>query len=174
MSWIRLDDGFADRPELIEAGALALALAVWAISYSARHLTDGRIAFGALNGCPWVSKRSALVRACERLEVAGFWTRSATGFDIFDPFQYLQTAETVLRKRAEAAERQRRWRENKRSGRRVTHRVTTDRRNALPDPDPEGVRGSDAAQGVVASPCAECGTGAGLHAVDCSKAIGTA
>src|SRR4051812_9685997 len=112
MTWVRLDDGFADHPKVVSIGKTALAVHVWAICYSARHLTDGFIALGALSGCPWVSKRSALESALGRLEGAGLWERREGGFEINDYLDYNPTAAKVKEKRAASAERQQRWRDN--------------------------------------------------------------
>lgn len=43
MTWVKLDDQFADNPKLERAGPLAAWLSVAALCYSARHLTDGFI-----------------------------------------------------------------------------------------------------------------------------------
>lgn len=43
MTWVRLDDEFADNPKLERAGPLAAWLHVAGICYAARHLTDGVI-----------------------------------------------------------------------------------------------------------------------------------
>jgi hypothetical protein len=41
MGWVRLDDGIAHHPKLVEAGPLALALQVTALGYTNSHLTNG-------------------------------------------------------------------------------------------------------------------------------------
>lgn len=43
MTWVRLDDQFADNPKLERAGPMAGWLHVSALCYCARHLTDGLI-----------------------------------------------------------------------------------------------------------------------------------
>src|SRR6266702_3713986 len=41
MSWLRIDDHFADHPKLLRAGPIAGWLHLAGLCYSARHLTDG-------------------------------------------------------------------------------------------------------------------------------------
>jgi hypothetical protein len=135
LSWVRLDDGFADHPKVLSIGKTALAVHVWAICYCARHLTDGFVSLGALSGCPWVSKRSALESALGRLEGAGLWKRQGNGFEINDYLDFNPTAAKVKAKRAAAAERQARWRDNQEKRlRRDSNGVTPLPRNAHPDP----------------------------------------
>lgn len=135
MSWVRLDDGFADKPEMVKAGPLATMVAIWALCHSSRHLTDGHVARESLLGCTWVASKSQRHRAIGRLIVAGFWVESGDGFDIVDPFQYLQESAVVKEKRRQNAERQARWREKQRAAHNgASNGVTEDGRNAPPDP----------------------------------------
>jgi hypothetical protein len=46
--WIKLDDGFATHPKILEAGILAQAIQVRAICYAHQNLTDGLIPFNAV------------------------------------------------------------------------------------------------------------------------------
>lgn len=166
MSWVRLSDDFGDRPELVKAGPLAFSLAVWALAYSSRHLTNGRVTFEALKGCPWVTRLSALNRACEALKVAGFWKETETGFRINDPFQYLQKAAAVKEKRRQAAARQAAWRERKRQGRNALRDALREKTvTHPPTPTPKGVGVVEPASADAAgSPhnC-NCGTKNGHH-----------
>lgn len=41
MTWVRIDDGFADHPKILKAGPLAIVAQVRALCYCSRHLTDG-------------------------------------------------------------------------------------------------------------------------------------
>jgi hypothetical protein len=173
VSWVRLDDGYADRPDLVAAGPVAFAVATWAICWSARHLTDGEIPRSSLIGCTFVANRSQLSRVTRRLEVAGFWTRTDDGYQIVEPRQYLQDPDVVREKRAANARRQAEWRKRQRGLSHVTSRVTGATRNAPPDPDPEGVRGETPPVGVV-SPllCDYCDidTARYAHSADCVRA----
>lgn len=46
--WIKLDDGFATHPKILEAGILAQAIQVRAICYAHQNQTDGLIPFNAV------------------------------------------------------------------------------------------------------------------------------
>lgn len=48
MSWIRIDDGFADHPKIVQAGPIAAIIQIRALCYTARHLTDGVIPIAAI------------------------------------------------------------------------------------------------------------------------------
>lgn len=50
MSWVRLDDGFADHPKIAALDDRAFRIHIWALCYSARHLTDGFLAQEVLDG----------------------------------------------------------------------------------------------------------------------------
>ena len=52
MPWVRIDDGFAQHPKVVQAGPLALALQVAGLCYCNRNLTDGFI--------PWSAARSLI------------------------------------------------------------------------------------------------------------------
>jgi hypothetical protein len=43
MPWAKFDDSFPDHPKVVAAGPEGMALAVAAVCYSAKHLTDGVI-----------------------------------------------------------------------------------------------------------------------------------
>jgi hypothetical protein len=138
MTWVRIDDGFADHPKVVKIGTVALAIHVWAICHCARHLTDGRIAHEDLAGCPWVFKRSALRRAIGRLEGTGLWDACEGGWQVHDYLDYNPDAASVREERRRAAERQRRWRERQKQRRNGVTRAVTDKgRNASPDPTPK-------------------------------------
>lgn len=174
MSWVRLSDDFASRPALVAQGPIAFSVAVWALCESSSHLTDGKVSLGMLRGCPWVSKRSALDRACEALEGAGFWKRTADGYRIVKPTDYLQKATVVREKRRQAAARQAAWRERQQAlrnapsnalrGKAVTH---------PPTPTPKGRGGKPAsldAAGTTHDFCPQCTMPAPLHVHGCVRA----
>jgi hypothetical protein len=153
MSWVRLDDAFADHPKVLPIGTTALAVHVWALCYCAKHLTDGRVSLGMLWGCPWVSKRSALISAVERLVGAGLWEWAEGGFAIHDYLDHNPDAAQVKESRRLKAERQARWLARKKEcedGRRDASRKRTKDASRVgpPTPTPKGV-------GVEAPPLAD-------------------
>lgn len=138
MSWVRLDDGFADHPKVLKVGPIGVAIHLWAMCYCARFLTDGLVPIEALVGCPWVSKKDARATAVRRLEGAGLWEAVEGGYQIHDFLAYNPDAASVKEKRAKAAERQARWRERQKARHNAVkpsfgNAVT----NASPTPPPE-------------------------------------
>jgi hypothetical protein len=95
MSWVRVDDSFFSHPKVVQAGAEASGLYVWALAYSSHHLTDGHVP------AAWVSqvmgKRAA--RTAEQLVSAGLWEVNGTGWVIHDFLIYNPTRAQVEEKR---------------------------------------------------------------------------
>jgi hypothetical protein len=139
VSWVRLDDGFAESPAMLEAGPIAYASATWFLAYSSRHLTDGFVHESVTRCNAWASSRGGQRSVNERLVVAGFWEPVEGGYQIVKWNEFLQKSSEVLEKRAASAKRQQDWRERQKKKRNaVTTPVTDDERNAPPDPPPGG------------------------------------
>src|SRR5258708_5834180 len=102
MSWVRLDDGFADHPKVVGIGPAALAVHVWGLCYCARHLTDGFVPIDSLAGCSLVTTKAERERAVERLIRAKLWKRSRGGFRIHDYLEFNPAAEKVMKERADS------------------------------------------------------------------------
>jgi hypothetical protein len=49
MTWVKIEDGFADHPKLLRAGPIAGWLHLAGLCYSARHLTDGHVPVQAIH-----------------------------------------------------------------------------------------------------------------------------
>lgn len=99
MTWVKLDDGFADHPKVVGLSPGAFRLYVTALCYSARHNTDGRVAktvLAALRG----SRRDA--RALER---ASLWEPVPGGWLIHDYLEYNRSASDVANARTGARDR---------------------------------------------------------------------
>jgi len=141
MTWVKLDDAFATHPKIVPIGPHALALHIWGLCFSARHLTDGFVSIADLSGFPWVSKRSALIRDLGRLEDAGLWRAVEGGYVIHDYLDYNPSAAQVKQKRAASAARQARLRRRRSKPRHVSSNgVTQEWSNAVShtSPVPEG------------------------------------
>jgi len=111
MSWIKLDDQFADHPKVIAAGPLAAWLYVCGLTYCGRYLTDGWIPEGQ------VRKLADLDDAAEqaqRLVDVGLWERVDDGYIVHDYLEYNPTGAKVKSERAANARRQAEWRERNR------------------------------------------------------------
>lgn len=78
MTWLRLSDDFADRPEILAVGAPAAWLHTTALLYCARHLTDGHLTQAVARRLAVdVGDPDQLARA---LIQAGLWQRTPTGY----------------------------------------------------------------------------------------------
>lgn len=152
MTWVRLDDTFADDPRVERAGPLALALYVAALCYSNRHLTDGVVSKARIRRLQALDDPDCVIAALVENEL---WLDRDTDIEIVDFHAWQPTSEDVIAKREQAKIRQQRWRERQRNG--VTNGVTNAPRNAsshaYPEPEPVPTRragrseGSDALSG---------------------------
>ena len=107
MGWVRLDDNFADHPKIIALGDTAFRLFITGLCYSNRQLTDGVIPYQIVNA--WVGDNPE--KPSDELEDQGLWERVDKGFQIRSYTEYQPTRDKVHRKRDEARERLRRYRE---------------------------------------------------------------
>lgn len=108
MPWFRVDDAFAVHPKALAAGNAACGLWVRAGSWCMQQLTDGHVPEHALSTLGTRAEAQKLVDA-------GLWRRTPSGWLFHDWEGRQPSREQVERDRAEAAERQRRAREKRRS-----------------------------------------------------------
>ena len=127
--WAKLDDGLYDHPKVLEAGNEATGAYCRGLSYCGKHLTDGFIPEGAAR---ILSDRSEI----DKLIEVGLWERAEGGYQVHDYLDYNPSREKVEAERADNAERQRRWREQRRDGR--SNGVTDTVSNGCPDPTRPG------------------------------------
>jgi hypothetical protein len=124
VSWLRIDDGFAEHPKVIGLSDRAFRLHVAAMCFCARNLTDGRLVKRS------VGMVCALAQASKKhvgeLVDAGLWIREDDGYAIKDFLVYNPPAEKVKADRDAARDRMRKLRSRERSG----------ERSASPSPDP--------------------------------------
>ena len=107
MGWVRLDDNFADHPKVIALSDKAFRLFITGLCYSNRQLTDGIIPYQIVNA--WVGDDP--MKPSDELEDQNLWERVGKGFMIRSYTEYQPTKEKVNKKRDEARERLRRYRE---------------------------------------------------------------
>lgn len=107
MGWVRIDDNFADHPKVIGLSDSAFRLFITGLCYANRQLTDGLIPYQIVNA--WVGDN--IEKPSDELEDQELWERSDKGFLIRSYSEYQPTKEKVQKKREEAKERLRRYRE---------------------------------------------------------------
>jgi hypothetical protein len=124
LTWLKIDDGFAEHPKIAELADRSFRLHVVAMCYAARNLTDGFINDRSLKIIAAIIGTSRVSRNVDELLASGLWLRLGDGFQIKDFLEYNPSAERVKEDRAKARDRQRRHR-----GRNA---VTDDVTNAAP------------------------------------------
>jgi hypothetical protein len=113
VTWVRLDDGFAEHPKMEAAGPLGLALHVAALCYCARHLTDGFVPAGKV---PRLLDLPAWRKVAGTLVDAGAWDEVDGGYQLHDYLHYQPSRAEVEADRAKARDRMRRRRSGGSSG----------------------------------------------------------
>ena len=102
MPWLRVDDGFADHPKVVQAGSDAAWMDVCGMCYAARYLTDG---FVPTKQVPKLTDKPNPDELAQILVDVGLWEPRPGGFQIHDYLDYNPTREQVLRQRAADLER---------------------------------------------------------------------
>ena len=112
MPWAKLDDGFYDHPKTLRIWRRcpgAVGLHARAISYCARHSTDGHIMAEIVEGLsPLQRDREQQVKALIEEKA---WYQDEDGFVIHDYNDYNPTKAQLEEKRAADAERKRKSRQ---------------------------------------------------------------
>ena len=113
MTWVKLDDGFAEHPKMEQVGPLGLALHVAALCYCSRHLTDGHIPAGKV---PRLLNLPSWRKAVAGLVDAGAWEEVPGGYQLHDYLHYQPSRAEVEAERTKARDRMRRRRSGGSSG----------------------------------------------------------
>lgn len=107
MTWVKLDDQFADHPKIAGMGSLA-PLAGWlhvcALCYCARYLTDGFIPAGQVQRLASFEGTDVQELVAALIDV-GLWERAERGYQVHDYLEYNPTRESVEAERQQARER---------------------------------------------------------------------
>lgn len=108
MTWVRIDDRFAQHPKVVAAGPLAMAMQVAALGYCNRELTDGfiprSIARTLMDCDPEAGIAVSVSWVIGRLIQAGMWEEVEGGYRIHDFHDYQPTKEEVLALREKRVE----------------------------------------------------------------------
>lgn len=114
--WAKIDDGLADHPKLLKAGAAlgkengianALTVFVTSLLWSAKHLTNGALPVSAIRSFRQVKRPLLVARILAKV---GLFERNGSGFYIHDFLEFNPSASMVKRKRRADRLRQRRHR----------------------------------------------------------------
>jgi len=119
LTWVRIDDSFAQHPKVIAAGPLAMAMQVAALCYCNKHLTDGFIPWSAAqNLISWEfagttgGEETTIFKVCLSLGTAtddvtcqtvinmlvasGLWDEVQGGYRIHDYLKYQPSRAEIL------------------------------------------------------------------------------
>ena len=111
MTWLKLDDGFAEHDKILPLTDKAFRLHVVGMLACARNLTDGFVSDSRFISVA-ATARSTRKHATE-LEQVGLWQRVEAGWRVRDYLDYNPSAEKVREERAKTIERKRRWEERR-------------------------------------------------------------
>jgi hypothetical protein len=95
VTWLKLDDSFADHPKVDPLSDQAFRLHVAALCFCAHNLTDGRIP----EGRPERLVRGFTAELVAELEDARLWLRKPDGWVVHDYLRYNPTAREAKTKR---------------------------------------------------------------------------
>ena len=90
MTWVRLDDHFADHPKILGLSDAAYRAFVDGLCYSARYLTDGQIPTAAVK----VVTRSRPKPVAELID-AGLWEQNGAGVIVHHYLEFQPSRSTV-------------------------------------------------------------------------------
>ncbi len=105
MSWIKMDDQFADHPKVLRVGGDAAWLYVAALCYCARYLTDGDIPSAVVAR---LTDRANPDGLAARLVGVGLWEQTPDGYRVHDYLDYNPAGDEQRAKRKARAEAGRR------------------------------------------------------------------
>jgi hypothetical protein len=112
VTWVKVDDLITEHEKCVGLSANAWCLWLHGLTYCSRNLTDGKIPKPMLGRLSGLSKPAAAAR---ELVDAGLWDDIENAFWVHDYLDHQESREKVDAKRAAAAERQREWRDKKKS-----------------------------------------------------------
>jgi hypothetical protein len=132
MTWFKVDDNYWSHPKVMFQSLEASGLWVRAASWTANHLTDGRIPVKVAHMI--IPKRPRAIDAlADELEASGMWLRDGDAWVFHDWQEYQPTRAKVEEERAQARSRMRRVRAN-------THRTFGDGSEGVRQPRPDPSR----------------------------------
>jgi hypothetical protein len=138
MSWLKLDDGFADHPKVLELSDAAFRLHVRAMCWCARQETDGVLSKAAL------ASLGSKQKIADELVKAGLWKKRDSGHEVHDFLKYNPSRAQREAERAATRARAQRFRNGVTNAapNAESNAVTNGVTNRTPGPTPP-VRGED-------------------------------
>jgi hypothetical protein len=136
MGWTKVDDRLAFHRKTIKAGNAAMGLWVRALSFAGGDQRDGFVEYEVALSMGTQQEADTLCRV-------GLWVEEMDGYRFHGWDEYQLTTEQWDKKKADAAERTRAWRERKAATKSVTRHERITRRvgdgpvTALKEPEPE-------------------------------------
>lgn len=103
MTWVRLDDQFADHPKVTGLSCEAFRLHITAMCWTSAQLTDGVVPFQAMRRLGWFCADPQA--AASELVESGAWDLHPDGYTIHDYLDYNPSREQVQKERTAARER---------------------------------------------------------------------
>jgi hypothetical protein len=136
MTWFKVDDAFWGHPKQTALPPGPVALWVRAGSWSSDQLTDGLVP------AHMVTMLGAKKRDAEQLVTAGLWDQVPEGYQFHDWNEWQPSRDDVLKKRAEEAEKKRKWREKRAAQRAAADGMSPDVSPGDNSGTPEGTTAS--------------------------------
>ncbi len=115
MTWLKIDDRFAEHPKVIGLSAQAFRLHVAGLCRCAAHLTDGRLTERDVRVLTPICGLTTWKRYVNELISAGLWIVQPHGWSIKDYLDYNPSSVKVKEQRERHAREQSRYRSRKRS-----------------------------------------------------------
>lgn len=113
MGWIWLDDKFFEHPNIVDLPPAAKLLYVGGLAWCNQHHTDGHITTAALKIiAAWTGTST---KAARHLVDQGRWHKTGDGYDVHNYLEYQQSAEAAEKAREASRERQRRFKNRRRT-----------------------------------------------------------
>lgn len=137
MTWVRIDDQFADHPKVVGLSSDAFRLHVSAMCYCSAQLTDGRVTALLTRRLTWFVTDTESVT--NELVTAGLWEKDGDDYMIHDYLEYNPSADEVRQQRKANADRQAKHRNSKRNTNRngVSNALRNASVTAPPSPSPD-------------------------------------
>lgn len=143
MSWVRIEDGFFRHRKVIDLSKDAKLLFIAGLCHCSDQTTDGFISTASLRLI--AASVDVKPQVASLLVDVGLWHKQADGHTVHDYLDYQPSAEDERRRKAENADRVKRWRDARNASRNALpeplqepHDMHTERcTNALPDPEPD-------------------------------------